>query len=329
MKKIINRFKRIDFSNLYSMVSEISDITNKSKIAVFIDMTRCYKKYGAGYSEYHEYEYYLLNDAERETFMTSTMANKIVLKYNQKEFRHLFYDKSNFNQTFDKYIGRDWIDIRTVDQQTAKEFLNDQQTIMIKETKNLMGHGVERVVANEVDDFSTFHEKAMEKKQYLWEEFFIQNSKMSKLHEQSVNTLRVITFYDGKDVHILEKIIKIGNGGHLDNFGAGGMYTILDEDWKIKYPAFDGQGRTFKVHPISNEELVGFQVPMHDEVSTMINQAAKVIPEIPYVGWDVAIGENGPVLIEGNYNSGVFQMKPSITGKKKGLKPLYERYIDF
>ena len=29
-------------------------------------------------------------------------------------------------------------------------------------------------------------------------------------------------------------------------------------------------------------------------------RAAAVVPEVGYVGWDVAIAENGPVLIEGN-----------------------------
>jgi hypothetical protein len=53
------------------------------------------------------------------------------------------------------------------------------------------------------------------------------------------------------------------------------------------------------------------------------------VPEIPYVGWDVAIAPDRPVIIEGNYNTGVFQMKPSITGSKIGLLPKFKAVIDF
>ena len=42
----------------------------------------------------------------------------------------------------------------------------------------------------------------------------------------------------------------------------------------------------------------------------------------------IAIGENGPVLIEGNEYSGVFQMKPSLSGKKEGLLKKYRAHMD-
>jgi len=56
---------------------------------------------------------------------------------------------------------------------------------------------------------------------------------------------------------------------------------------------------------------------------------ARVIPEVPYIGWDIAITPERPIVIEGNYNSGVFQMKPSLSGIKTGLRPRYQEVIGF
>jgi glutathione synthase/RimK-type ligase-like ATP-grasp enzyme len=57
----------------------------------------------------------------------------------------------------------------------------------------------------------------------------------------------------------------------------------------------------------------------------MVEKASKRLPTIPYVGWDIAITENGPALIEANHNSSVFQMKPTASGVRTGL---LQRYRD-
>jgi hypothetical protein len=139
----------------------------------------------------------------------------------------------------------------------------------------------------------------------------------------------MITFYDGSDVHVLEGVLKMGNGADVDNYGQGGMYTVLDDTGTARFPAFDKLSKTYGVHPITGTAIVGFQVPLYDRVISTLKEVGRVVPEIPYVGWDVAIAPDGVVLIEGNYNTGVFQMKPSLTGVKTGLLPHFRSVIDF
>ena len=47
-----------------------------------------------------------------------------------------------------------------------------------------------------------------------------------------------------------------------------------------------------------------------------------------YLGWDIAITENGPVLIETNLTPGVilFSM-PYIATEKRGMKHVMEKYL--
>jgi len=71
----------------------------------------------------------------------------------------------------------------------------------------------------------------------------------------------------------------------------------------------------------------GNEVPLFGEAVALVTKAARVVPEIPYVGWDVAILPDGPVLIEGNYNTGVFQAKPNGVGEYRGLLPRYRAVI--
>ena len=58
----------------------------------------------------------------------------------------------------------------------------------------------------------------------------------------------------------------------------------------------------------------------------MVKEAALKIPELRYIGWDIAITDNGPVLIEGNeYPSyGLIQNHTLDKNEKGHLKTLRE-----
>jgi hypothetical protein len=64
-------------------------------------------------------------------------------------------------------------------------------------------------------------------------------------------------------------------------------------------------------------------------VQNLVDTIAQEVPQIRYVGWDIAVTPEGAAVIEGNYNTGVFQLKPSATGVRQGLLPLYRSVIGF
>lgn len=330
IKYYIRRLKGLDTKNMWLTAKKISKETKKSAIFILIDMIWCSIKYQAGYNDYYEYQFYLLNAQQRKTFITVGIANSIILKYNDKKSWEKFSVKSNFNEIFKEFLGRDHIDLRENSNERVIDFLKKHKKIVAKVTDSLMGNGIEAFVTSEIEDFNLFIESRKKSKQYLLESYFEQHPLMKSLHPSSVNTVRVITFFDGETVHIMETVLKIGNNGsHLDNFGAGGMYTVLSDEGTVIYPAFDKHANAYSVHPLSGAQLIGFQIPLFDKIVETLDRAARVVPEIQYVGWDVAIGEEEPALIEGNFNTGVFQMKPSLTGSKIGLLPKYKSIIKF
>lgn len=330
IKYYLRRLKSLDTKNMWRTARTISKETGKLPIFILIDMIWCSFVYQAGYNDYYEYQFYLLNANERKTFITVGIANSIILKYNQKEHWTKFSEKSNFNEIFSKFLGREHVDLRQNTHEEVLEFLKKHPKIVAKVTDSLMGNGVETFEMTSINDIEAFIEARKANRQYLLESYFVQHPDMASLHPSSVNTVRVITFFDGKDVHIMQTVLKIGNkGSHLDNFGAGGMYTVLSDDGQVIYPAFDKDGISYEIHPFTEVKLIGFKIPLFEDIKAMLNEAARIVPEVPYVGWDVAIGVNKPALIEGNFNTGVFQMKPSLTGKKTGLLPKYKSIIKF
>jgi hypothetical protein len=82
-------------------------------------------------------------------------------------------------------------------------------------------------------------------------------------------------------------------------------------------------------HPDSGFVIADFQLPMMDEVRAFIDQVARVVPQVQYVGWDVVVSPTGPVLVEGNWGAGVYENKPSVTGIRTGHKARYRDAIGF
>jgi hypothetical protein len=62
-----------------------------------------------------------------------------------------------------------------------------------------------------------------------------------------------------------------------------------------------------------------------DKVLEMCTKAAMVVPQVGFIGWDVCITPDGPVIVEGNDYPGhdLYQL-PEHTHDKKGIWPKYQ-----
>ena len=94
-------------------------------------------------------------------------------------------------------------------------------------------------------------------------------------------------------------------------------------------PGVDKNSNVYATHPKTGTPIQGFQVPRYEEALALLEDVVRRIPEIRYVGWDIAMTPDGPAVIEGNHNSSVFQPKPSASGVRTGLLPVYKAAFGF
>lgn len=315
-------FNNETVKNLKIIINKLHIKTKKSKISLFFDIMWCALKYGSGPYDYQEFEFYNLNGKERKTYLTRAKNVKIVRNYNQKDSWYKFDDKVEFNKIFDKYIKRDWLYLNENNYDEFVHFCKNKKDFIAKPLDGSGGVGIELIEVKK--DLKEIFDYLIQNKKLLVEEKIIQNKKVAALNETSVNTLRIITFFDGKEAHIINSVFKIGNGGITDNFSSGSMYTFV-EGGKIIVPAIDREDFIYEVHPKSNIKLVGYEIPNYDKAIELVKECAKVVPEVKFVGWDVAILEDDVSIIEGNCFPGVYQIKPSFDHKKEGLIPIIER----
>ena len=331
MHKIIYLIKRIfklDYSNMFKIAKNISKKAKKPRLFIVLDMIYCGIVFQAGYYDYQEFEFYNLNNKQRKTYLTRGKNNEIVRTFNDPEYFHFIDNKIDLHKKFDKYMKRDWLCLENNNVDEFVEFFSKHKDIIVKPVDAGGGYGVEKYSFTNEKEARELYTKLVENEQFLIEECIKQHKDMNVLYDKSVNTLRMFTFLKDDKAYFLQAVLKIGNGGVVDNFSSGGMYTYVDDNGVVFVKAIDQADNIFDVHPISKTPIVGFKVPMFDEAVELVKECAHVVPQVAYIGWDVAIGENGPEIIEGNAYPGVFQIKSSLSDKKEGLIPKYNEIMN-
>lgn len=330
LRYLVRRARAVDTANLRRLAGLIAESSGRSRALITIDMLWAAVRHETAFQDYFDWDFHLLTRRERETFMTHPKSNHLALRLNAAEHRATFADKSLFNVRFAPYLGREWIDLRTCSDGELSAFLARHDRVIAKIADSLGGDGIAAYSSGTITDLDGFRAARLAHRQVLLEQFLIQHPGMARLNASSVNTLRIVTFLDDAgEVQTLARVLKMGNGGDVDNFSDGGMYTMLDEHGVAHHAAFDGAGRVFREHPLSGTSIVGFAVPNWPAVQALVEALAHEVPQIRYVGWDIAITPDGAAVIEGNYNTGVFQLKPSATGVREGLLPVYRAAIGF
>jgi hypothetical protein len=91
----------------------------------------------------------------------------------------------------------------------------------------------------------------------------------------------------------------------VDNIAQGGLAAPIDlATGEINGPAIQkdkaiGVSR-FEKHPDTGVRLIGVKLPCWPQVLDLAKQAHTAFPSMPFVGWDIAILRDGPVVLEGN-----------------------------
>lgn len=305
MNKVKIFFRRLfggSFKRMFKQIELIHKETGADRFLMFFDMIWCIFRYGVGYQDYHVFGFALIRGKNRRTFMTMNDNSAISHRLNSREYFHFFDDKAEFNERFREYIGRDFIDLRSVGAEELERFCTDKKTVFAKHTNDFGGSGISREEITADTDFAVLYKRLCGNKQYLVEDELVQHEKMNLLSPSSINTIRIVTLYWNGEAHFMYALVRMSNGTNcVDNICSGGMYVSIGGDGIIRKPAFcDATGEYYAAHPFTKTVFDGFEIPLFDEAVELCRRAAAVYPQVGYIGWDVAITPDKPVLVEGN-----------------------------
>lgn len=140
---------------------------------------------------------------------------------------------------------------------------------------------------------------------YLFQEYISQHEELKMVFPGSVNTLRVVTHVgEKKDLSVVSALMKFGAGKAItdnDNYG-GRVFSFMGIENGTLGKAFTSSTdlKGLEKHPDTNMQISGYVVPFWKEAMELALKAHAILPYPRHVGWDIAITNTGPIIIELN-----------------------------
>lgn len=137
----------------------------------------------------------------------------------------------------------------------------------------------------------------------LIEEYIQQHEVLSNFHPSSLNTLRIWAIQKQGAVKVLGAVLKVGRDNQVtDNSIQGGLTAnVCLSTGELEGLKDTGVNRTcYQVHPNTNCLIKGIRLPHWEACLDLSKRVLRAFPGITFVGLDMAIGPDGPVIVELN-----------------------------
>lgn len=269
-----------------------------------IDMRFCRFAYGFQPDEYEVYDLEHKDMAGRRAYISDIDRYRYVYRLNDIIDVGIYFDKYKTYQKFRPYYKREAVRIEAPgDFACFQEFILRYPSFVKKRVELSKGDSVALVdMADEKRSAREVFDALILQGRHILEARVIQGPAMNTLNSSSVNTIRVITLNTRHGIEPAFAFLKVGrNGSFVDNGGKGGLLSGIDmETGLIITDGFDEYGNRYAVHPDTQQQFCGFQLPEWPQAIALAKELSAQTPSVRYVGWDLAFTAEGWVVIEGN-----------------------------
>lgn len=296
--------KRINTSKTYA--HEIG-LGKFGWMKVFADFVISFKRYGFIADDYFVIgNGYTMSKYEKERYFSYKRALKLQNELNNPDYIHLIENKAEALNLFKELVSRNWLYTPNSSFGDFMSFIEKTPVFIAKPVGGQCGVGIEKhSIGNDSEEELKMLYNYLVNNDMLLEECLKAHDDIY-LGTTALSTFRIYTMIDktGK-VHVLKAKYRVGTGDAITDTAKGCIaYPI-----SIKYGVIEGPGinevlnsNLYYYHPGCEKLVVGMRIPKWDQLLDVVTKAAKLIPQVRYVGWDLAITNNSVEIIEGNHN---------------------------
>ncbi|MCI9042651.1 MAG: hypothetical protein HFJ93_01875 [Muribaculaceae bacterium] len=327
------------------------ELKRKSILRIWLEQMEQIVRYGTPNEFYFPYGFDVKGRAEMETYLhyDPFMQQRDALNIRPHSATAVLRDKMLFGM-FAGYLGvatpdnvgvtsgRDVFVPSTQSVVATDDFLAalSDGDYFVKPADGECGAGIFRIrksgVDFEMDDTPASVDEIsarLRAERYLIQRTVEQHNVLSAIHPQSLNTMRLVTVRDlsgDAGIVVFPSILRVGTGGSsVDNTSRGGLAIGIDlATGRLRPHGYykPTYGTRTELHPDSGVRFADVTIPFFEEAKAQAIRLHSMLPGIHSIGWDIAVGPDGPVFVEGNDNWEI--NGPQICNG--GLRDLFNHY---
>ncbi len=256
--------------------------------------------HGTFYEEYTVYDFAHKTDEQRRLYLTDALRDKLCRRINSRKGERIIADKYLTYKHFHQYYHRHvWFIDNNADYEQIAEAGMCNGRLVAKPPRSCGGNGVHLITASSIDEWKETIKKL---KGFVVEEPIVQDDFMSQWNSSSVNTVRMNTILRNGEVKQFAPFLRTGRiGSFVDNGAKGGLFASIDAKIGIICTCgYDENGDTHESHPDSGTPYLGIAIPQWQALLDLTSTMALSMPDMVYIGWDMALTPNGWEPVEAN-----------------------------
>ena len=304
--------------------AEIMEKTGWTEAELEEKVEAAYENCQASWKDYYTFRFWEIPEEEQLTYFTQHYSLALADKYDTNDFhRDILLNKELSCYQFSEFFRRPWCINRDINREEFAEKFHGEKKLVYKP---LDGNGGIGIIVFDNNDHT--YDEIMKLPRGVVEGFVVQHPEMNKLTPNSVNTLRIVGVHTDEFSKIAYAALRCGSGKSVvDNFTDGGMVAGIDlATGTVVTNCVTITAEIRENHPETGTAFKGFVIPYFKEALELVEAASKKITG--YLGWDVAISENGPVLIEANIMPGNRILQMPYVEDRKGMRHIMAEFLE-
>jgi len=222
----------------------------------------------------------------------------------------------------------------------ADALLNLQGTFFIKNTVLEAGEGVCRCrivdgkieVNGETKSLGSFTQM-LGSKVWVVQRQYLSHPLIRKINASALNTTRIITILNGTEPQYLGGFQGFATASAMtDSWSHGSVYAGIDpltgclKEYAVT-SIEDKRLGLLKEHPDSGVVFKGYRIPFLKEAVDLCLKAHRLLYFNFVIGWDVAITDEGPLIVEANEKPGMNAVQCLDGGLRKKIEKYAAHYL--
>lgn len=312
-----------DFSEEYSAKC------GKSAKWIEKDIIRAKRMNHISLGEYEWLGYDKLSDEQKKTMSTLWTRAEFRKTFTDKRYKCILMNKYIFSKVFSDYYGRRCYMAKDVSAKLLGELSGREGRVVAKPNCKGQGKGIMVLPTETEEERRAALDFLAGADNYIVEEYITQHSQLAKLNPGAVSIIRFYSLCSPAGSYIFAPVLTAAINKDISNGCQDALTAMIDiRTGLVITDAVDQNNIVeYAAHPVTGVSFKGLQIPYWQETLAMMRAALPLASKISNIGWDVAITEEGPLIIEANtipgFNTAQYRGYGWVT-EGYGYQPLFD-----